>query len=272
MQRRSQYLSGRLGYPLGNFFKVSLIGDFAWNAYDDSSEAQWRSCDENAANGQRTLLRAPLDHQVYAGTVQFEFNRIGYSITASGTALAALPVGALGACSTTRPRRSSIRRSIRDRRSFAIVEADGLQGVVPAEVPEAEGGDRLPGRQRISTVSASTGFGRFGDESLDGFAGTGVRFDTGAIARTGWAFNIANVVRFDVSVEFARVRDRLQDDRFARPHGAGLSFNVMGPWMTIWQGSYGRAISSDVPELEGKQEFSLILKFFPRGLKRKRSR
>ena len=33
--------------------------------------------------------------------------------------------------------------------------------------------------------------------------------------------------------------------------------------MTIWQASYGRALWSDIPELEGKQEFLLvILKLF----------
>jgi hypothetical protein len=30
IRRRSQYLTGRLGYPLGNFFKLSVIGDFTW--------------------------------------------------------------------------------------------------------------------------------------------------------------------------------------------------------------------------------------------------
>jgi hypothetical protein len=107
------------------------------------------------------------------------------------------------------------------------------------------------------------GFGRFGSESLEGFAGTGVRFDTGYIARTGWGFNVLNAVSFSASAEFGHVKDSLEDDRFRNHTGAGLSFNLVGPWKTIWQGSYGRAIASDVPELEGKQEFQLvILKLF----------
>jgi len=90
-----------------------------------------------------------------------------------------------------------------------------------------------------------------------------VRFDTGYLARVGWAFNILNAVRFDASVETAHVKDRLLDDRFRNHTGAGLAFNIVGPWKTIWQASYGRAIASDVPELEGKQEFLLvILKLF----------
>ena len=43
----------------------------------------------------------------------------------------------------------------------------------------------------------------------------------------------------------------------------GLSFNVVGPWKTIWQGSYGRALASDVSELTGTQEFMVVvLKLF----------
>jgi hypothetical protein len=106
-------------------------------------------------------------------------------------------------------------------------------------------------------------FGQFGDESLDGFSGTGVRFDTGYIGRTGWSFNIAHVVSFGLSAEFARIKDGLTDDRFRNHIGAGFSFNVPLPWMMYMRASYGRAIASDIPALEGKQEYQLfILKLF----------
>ena len=49
--RRSQYLTGRLGYPLGEFFKVAAIGDVAWNAYGNSSEARNALEAQNAVNG-----------------------------------------------------------------------------------------------------------------------------------------------------------------------------------------------------------------------------
>jgi hypothetical protein len=59
------------------------------------------------------------------------------------------------------------------------------------------------------------------------------------------------------------VKDTLADDRFRNYTGAGISFNVVGPWKTIWQGSYGRAITAGVPELEGTQEFQVVvLKLF----------
>jgi hypothetical protein len=106
-------------------------------------------------------------------------------------------------------------------------------------------------------------FGAFGEQSLNGFSGTGVRFDQGYIARGAWAFNILSAVSFDLMLESAHVRDRVAGEPFMNHTGLGFSFNVVGPWMTIWRGSYGRAMLSDIPELEGKQEFSLvILKLF----------
>ena len=264
IQRRSQYLTGRLGYPLGNFFKMSLIGDFTWNTYDDGSDA----APALAAQNQSFVL--PLDHQVYAGTLQFEFNRMGYSITAAGTASRRSQWERWGLFDNASATFLDTTFDP-DQKSFSTWNLTLFKEwyfpkfqKLKAEI------DYLDGRNldRFSQYQ----FGRFGGESLEGFSGTGVRFDTGAIARTGWGFNIANAVSFNASLEYAHVRDRLEDDRFRDHLGAGFSFNVVGPWMTVWRGSYGRAISSDVPELEGKQEFSLtVLKFFERGLKRKRS-
>jgi len=59
------------------------------------------------------------------------------------------------------------------------------------------------------------------------------------------------------------VRDQFGGQPYQDHTGVGLSFNVIGPWTTIWQGSYGRAIVSDIPALEGQQEFRvLVLKLF----------
>ncbi len=255
VRRRSQYVTGRLGYPLGQFFKVAVIGDLAWNAYDDSSEAR----DVLAAQNDSFVL--PKDHEVYSGTLQFEFNRKGYSITAAGTA----------------SRRSRWERwGLYDNASNAFEPStfDPAQKSFQTWKLTAFKEWYLPKFQKLKAEIDYLGgtnldrfseyrFGRFGDESLEGYAGTGVRFDTGTIARFGWAFNILNAVRFDASIGTAQVKDRLLDDQFWNHTGAGLSFNVVGPWKTIWQASYGRAIASDVRELEGKQEFLLvILKLF----------
>lgn len=261
VRRRSQYLTGRLGYPLGNFFKLAAIGDLAWNAYDDSSDAQAALAAQNAADGTNLSFVLPHDHLVYTGTLQFEFNRKGYSLTAAGSASRRSEWENWGLYDNTAAgfvdpgfdpdQRSFSSWSLIAFKEWYLPKFQKLK----AEIDYLDG-------QNLDRFSQYR-FGRFGAESLNGFAGTGVRFDTGAIARTGWAFNILNAVRFDASVEFAHVNDSLADDRFRNHTGVGLSFNVVGPWKTIWQGSYGRAIASDVPELKGKQEFQVIvLKLF----------
>jgi hypothetical protein len=263
VQRRSQYLTGRVGYPLGNFFKIAAIADIAWNAYEESSEGSDALADDNAANGTNYSFVIPSDHKVFSGTLQFEFNRMGYSLTAAGTAARRSewqPWGLYDPASTppsfVDPAFDPGQQSFQSWRLIAFKEwyLPKFQKL-KAEIDYLDGANL----DRFSQYS----FGRFGAESLDGYAGTGLRFNTGAIARAGWAFNILNVIRFDVGVGFARVRDSLQDDRFRDFTGAGLSFNVVGPWKTIWQGSYGRAVASDVSTLKGTQEFLVVvLKLF----------
>jgi hypothetical protein len=261
VQRRSQYLTGRFGYPLGNFFKLAAIGDIAWNAYDSSSEANDALADYNAAHSTAYSFVLPSDHQVYSGTLQFEFNRMGYSITVAGTAARRSEWRPWGlyenvSGSFVDSTFDASQQSFRSWRLIAFKEwyLPKFQKL-KAEIDYLDGGNF----DRFSQYS----FGRFGAESLDGYAGTGLRFDTGYIARTGWAFNVLNVVRFDVDAGFARIKDKIEDDRFRDYTGVGLSFNVVGPWKTIWRGSYGRAVTSDVRVLEGTQEFMLVvLKLF----------
>jgi hypothetical protein len=124
IRRRSQYLTGRLGYPLGNFFKLSAMGDFTWNTYDASADASAALASQNQA------FVLPVEHEVYAGTLQVEFNRAGYSITASGT-----PGGApreRWGLFDMRRRRSSTRRVRSESEIVYRLEADGVQeGYLP---------------------------------------------------------------------------------------------------------------------------------------------
>ena len=102
-------------------------------------------------------------------------------------------------------------------------------------------------------------FSFFGGDRLNGFSGTGVRFDEGLIGRVGYAFNLFEVIRFDAVLESARVE---QDDVGTGTQsftGIGLSGNVIGPWKTVINLSYGYAISSDIRDLEGEQEFLLFV-------------
>jgi hypothetical protein len=256
VQRRSQYLTGRVGYPLGEFFKFAAMGDIAWNAYFDSSDARDALVAQNAANGTSLTFVLPSDHQVYSGTLQLEFNRMGYSITAAGSASWRskwTPWGLYDAVNgfvdpTFNPAQKSFQTwKLTLFKEWYLPKFQKLK----AELDYLDGSNL----DRFSQY----GFGRFGGASLVGFGGTGVRFDTGYLASTGWGFNILNAVSFNASAEFAHVKDNLEDDRFRDHTGVGLSFNVVGPWKTVWQGSYGRAIASDVPGLVGKQEFQLVV-------------
>jgi hypothetical protein len=106
-------------------------------------------------------------------------------------------------------------------------------------------------------------FSQFGDDRLNGFAGTGVRFDRGLIGRVGYSFNLFEVIRFDAAVENAWVRDDDAFDRTLSFTGAGIAANFVGPWKTVFSVSYGRALASDIPELDHSDEFfALVLKLF----------
>jgi hypothetical protein len=261
VRRRSQYLTGRVGYPLGNFFKLTGIADLTWNQYTESSDARDALAAQNARDGTSLAFALPANHQVYAATLQTEFNRKGYSVTAAGSYSRRSSWEPWGLFDTTTgvfvgTTFSTQQQSFENWKLTAFKE-----WYLPKFQKLKLELDYLDGSNldRFSQYR----FGAFGDESLVGFSGTGVRFDTGYIARGGWAFNIMDVVRFDVTAETSHVRDRSVDDRFRDYTGAGFSGNLVGPWKTIWQVSYGRAILSDIPALRGDQEFRVVvLKLF----------
>ncbi len=261
VKRRSQYLTGRFGYPLNPFFKIALIGDLSWNAYDDSQDARDALAARNAADGTSLVFVLPSNHVLSTGTVQLEFNRWGYTLTGNAAYSRRSQWEPWGLFDTTTG-------------TFVDPTFDASQKSFPTWSATAFKEWYLPKFQKIRAELDYVGgsrldrfsqyrFGRFGDQSLDGFAGTGVRFDTGVLAKTGWSFNVLNAVRFDATLQYGHVRDKLQDDQFRDHVGTGFSFNVVGPWKTIWQASYGRALQSDVPGLAGKQEFLVVvLKLF----------
>ncbi len=264
VRRRSQYLTGRVGYPLGNFFKLTGIGDLTWNQYTESSDALDALAKQNANNlptDPDLAFALPANHQVYAGTFQVEFNRKGYSVTAAGSysrrsswqqwGLFETATGAFVDTTFSSKQQSFENWKLTAFKEWYLPKFQKLK----LELDYLDGSNL----DRFSQYR----FGAFGDESLVGFSGTGVRFDTGYIARGGWAFNIMDVVRFDLIAETSHVRDRSVDDRFRDYTGAGFSGNVVGTWKTIWQFSYGRAILSDIPALRGDQEFRVVvLKLF----------
>jgi hypothetical protein len=105
-----------------------------------------------------------------------------------------------------------------------------------------------------------------------------VRFNRAFLASAAYSFNIAEVLRIEATLDWARVRDTTLTD-LPPPSppsatvqclgcnqdfgGFGLSGNVMGPWSTLLRFDWGIAVTSDIPGLTGKQEISFaLLKFF----------
>ena len=109
------------------------------------------------------------------------------------------------------------------------MEPQRVQGVVPAAVPEGARGGQLPRRIRHGPL------------------------------RAGYAFNLFQAIRFDAAVETARVEPSRLAGETQTFTGFGFSGNVVGPWKTVINVNWGVALKSDIPELEGDQEFLVLI-------------
>ncbi|MBZ5639684.1 MAG: hypothetical protein LAO51_13140 [Acidobacteriia bacterium] len=256
---RDQYASVRLGIPAGSFVKFTLIGSFFYEQYASNSDANKALRAENAANGTALRFVLPQDQVQTDGTLQVEFNRKGYGVAASGTWSRRSKWEPWGLFDDTTQAFVSPEPV---NKTFTEWDLTGTKEwylpkfqKVRAEVNYMDGRDL----DRFSRYS----FSLFGQDHLPGFAGTGVRFDRGLVGRTGYSFNLFGAIRFDVSLERARVLDRSATAGYQVFTGAGLSGNIIGPWQTVIAASYGRAVQSDIPQLVGKQQFLFtILKLF----------
>lgn len=238
---RNQVVSARLGIPAGQFVKFTVVGTAIFRQYfrDDETDP---------------AFVLPEDHVEMRGSFQAEFNRRGWTVrgSLSGSTRSSWEDWGLPGQSEFDPTHENFLQW--DAGVFKEWYLPKFQKL-KVELNYLDGQDL----DRFSRY----GFGLFGDDRLNGFAGTGVRFDTGYFARAGYAFNLFNAIRFDLTVDQGRTRDELRDDRWRNFTGAGLSFNVVGPWKTVIAFSYGRALASDVEGLSGKQEFLFtVLKLF----------
>jgi hypothetical protein len=273
IENRSQSFALRLGVPAGQFVKFNFIGGLAFRQYFDSDDGEDAIDDYNLANMANLEFVLPEDHLQVTGTAEVEFNRRGYNLT-----------GAYA------------RASRSDWESWGLFDPDadagnGAFGTLVDGVFTTTGGEPvaddftrwrvsaakewyLPKFQKIrGAVDYLNGsdldrfsryeFSFFGNDQLNGFSGSGVRFDEGVIGRIGYAFNLFEVIRLDAAIDSARVEQNDSADGEQSFTGVGLSGNFIGPWKTVINVNYGYAISSDVSDLEGQQEFLvLVLKLF----------
>jgi hypothetical protein len=273
IRQRNQLLSLRLGIPTGKFAKFTMIGRVGWNSYfeDPDADALYDEIREETDGAVDLRFVLPPDHKLYTGAVTAEYNRRGYTV----------------GLSAAYSRRSDWDTwGLYDDAQQSYVSWDPASGAYlpsePAPVRETFSkwgatafkewilttfqkvrfeidyldGDNL---DRFSQYR----FSQFGDDQLNGFSGSGVRFDRGGILRGAYAFNVLEAIRFSVSLENAQVEEVESPVGLQSFTGLGLSFNVVGPWKTVWSGSWGYALASDIPDLEGQQEFFVtILKLF----------
>jgi hypothetical protein len=241
IEDRNQIVSARLGIPAGQFVKFTLVGTAIFRQYARADETD-------------PAFVLPQDHAELRGTFQTEFNRRGWTVrgSVSGSRRSSWEDWGIPPNEEFDPSQKSFLQW--DAGAFKEWYLPKFQKL-RLEANYLAGSDL----DRFSRY----GFGLFGDDRLNGFAGTGVRFDKGYFLRAGYAFNLFNAIRFDLAVDQGRTRDEQRDDRWRNFTGAGLSFNIVGPWKTVIAFSYGRALASDVEGLSGKQEFLFtVLKLF----------
>jgi hypothetical protein len=238
-----QSLRLTLGYPLGDFVKIrSTLGIDYIDVCDASTTEDF-------------VL--PPDHFVYEGSLSVGFDRGGWSL------------GLRGAYSF--------------RSDWAPWGPDG-QLVTPAEVDATKSfvtweaavqkSFFLPYFQKIEVAAtwydgqdldrfSDYEFGLFGANRLPGFGGSGIRFARGGVFELTYGFNIAQVVGFDVDLEYGLVDDPQVSPGFSGHTGIGLAANFAGPWETLWRLDVGYALDSELKPAERKFDFFLaVLKLF----------
>ncbi len=261
IKSRTQRLSGGLGRPLGNFFRVKGTFDFEYTNYHRAEDTE--------------SFSVPSDTFVATPGIEWEFNRRAWTVTAAGRRSFRQSWNPWGDTSPA---------SMETLAAFPASHCDSPGSCLEDFDPEQKNYDRygfsaakqffLPKFQKLRFEAEwYTGarldrlsefqFSFFGTR-LRGFSGSGVRFDRGGIARAEYSFNVADVIRFDAGVDYGHVRDGLTSIEFNRFTGFGVSGNLMGPWQTIVQFDIGVAVQSDFPALKGNTEFLIgLLKYFP---------
>ena len=274
VDERPQSIRLRLGRPIGQYWKVNLVGGVTYREYSTNDDAREALEAYNAVprvDPQQIVNITPSDHLETTGRLVVEYNRRGWS---------AIGEYETGHRSDWEP------FGLRDLVDDSPVRLDPLTGEffnTTAE-PLQESFARYKAtlfnewyfknfqkfRVEGSWLDGSDlddfsryRFGFFGDDRLWGYSGTGVRFDEGAIGRLGWSFNLFEALRFDLGLDHAEVRRDLAGAERQAFTGVGLAANFVGPWQTVFAVQVGHSLSSDIPDLEGETEFfATVLKLF----------
>lgn len=238
-----QSLTLTLGYPLGDFVKVrSTLGlDYV----------DVRNADETED------FVLPPDHLVYRGSLSVGFDRGGWSLGLRGAYLVRSTWDPWGPRGELAPQ-VEVERA----KSYATWEAAVQKSFFLPYFQKIELAATWYDGQDLDRFSDYE-FGLFGANRLPGFGGSGIRFDRGGVFEATWGFNVAQVIGFDLDLEYALVNDPQVAEGFSGHTGIGLAANFAGPWETLWRLDVGYSIDSELEPAKGKVDFFLaVLKLF----------
>ncbi len=264
---RSQNIAFRLGIPVGKFVKLSMGGGVRYREYFQDSDTQGLIAVYNM-NPANTPLRLvlPQDHFEYTSRIGFEYARRGWTLSVAGGGARrsefdrfGLVEDATGTPVRFDPTTSTYVPASPDpvRKRFARYGLTANKEWLLPKFQKIRAEANLFDGEDLDRFSRYS-FSLFGSTRLNGFAGSGVRFDSGRIARAGYSFSILEAIRFDAVVESAWVRDETTLLGTQNHGGAGIAANFVAPWKLAFQVSYGRSLWSDIPELEGNSEFLVV--------------
>jgi len=220
-----ELLSLGLGWRVTQFSKLSLGFDAKLLRFSDTSKTD-------------PDFVLPKTHGDLALTLSYDYSRRGWGASADYEAhrrSAWEPWGTAGSLTDVSPQKAYALWDATFSKTFYLPKFQK----VSAAVSWLDGKDL----DRFSRYE----FTYMGKKSLSGFSGSGVRFDRGATTRLLYEFNVGDVIRFGMNIDWAKVKPLRDASGWQNHTGVGLSGSVAGPWETLWALDLGYALQSDIP-------------------------
>ncbi|MGA9751170.1 MAG: hypothetical protein WBS54_05250 [Acidobacteriota bacterium] len=229
--------TGNLGWRIDDYSKLSLDVDARYYRYSKVSQTAWN-------------FRLPKDHGDVGAGLSYTFAWKGWSAEAQAMAHHRTSWEPWGL-----PGQHENASKFKD---YSLWSVDLSKNFY------------LPYFQKISTGlnwmdgSSLDRFSQYqftylGSPFLPGFAGSGVRFDRGAIGSLGYEFNITDVIRLGLTLDRARVEPIRGSGLWQNHTGLGFSGAVTGPWQTYWTLDVGYALQSDIVPVRHDYTMALVV-------------